>query len=934
MVSLDKRALTSTLKAGLAAMVVATVIAGTAFAQGAGALGKAQAFFNQGNLRAAQIELRNALRANPNDAQARLLQARIFLRVGQGIGAQTEIEAARRAGVDRNQTRTLMAEALVLQRRSQDALRELETGVPTSLAGEAARVTALAQLSMADPKKALESAQRAVQLQPRDSQTYIDLARIWVANRDVNRALGAIDQALALEPRNVRGLLVKGDLVRSTQGLGKALPFFDQALQLDPQSIEARLERTATLVDLRREAEATQELERLSKQIPDHPLVLYLDAVMKTRQQKFTEAQALMQRTKGTLDQYPPAMLLQGMIAYETNNLEQAQTFLSRVMQAAPQNPLARRLLGATQLRRNDADGAIATLMPLVQANQADSRLLALIGAAYARKNDYTNATKFFEQAVQREPNQPALRAQLAMGRVALGQNVQATQDLQNILRLDPKSLQALTMITLIDLRSRNFKTALTSAQRLVQTYPELPLAYNMLAAAQLGMGNAKDAEANFRRALEKKPDYHEARRNLAQLYRTQNKFAEARRELQLVLESDRNNVRTMLALADIAAGQNRSDEQVQWLRRAVTAEPRNIVPRVQLTNAFLRMNDRAKALEEATTLDRDFPNNPAALELLGLAQISNQQFDRAIGTYNRLIGQQPQSIAAHVLLARAYAAAKQPADARRIYQRALALQGQDRPGLLVDVMNFEASQNNFDTALGYANELRRISPNTAVADATIGNLFMGARRWADAARAYEAARKVRFERPVAINLSRAYENLGQTDQSAAVLRAWLQRNPTDAAVRLQVANVLLTGGRYPQAIAEYEGIVKANGGSPAVLNNLAWAYNKVNDRRALATAQQANRLAPDAPEIQDTLGWILVSRNIDPRQGLQLLQRAAQRLRNNPDVQYHLAFALRANGRPREAIQLLDQTLARHKEFDQIAEARALLSQLRAQGR
>jgi cellulose synthase operon protein C len=927
----------SLLRSAAALLIGAATLTPTAaLAQRNNTLPEAQAFFNQGDLRSANTVLRNVLRDNPNDGAARILAARLALAAGNGAGAQAEIDRARAAGVSRDNTRTIMAEAMIYQRRFADATTELATNVPAQFQGEAARIRGLAFVAQNRPAEAIPQLVQAERLQPRDVQTKIDLARGYAMARDVRNAEAAIDRALALNPRSVRALLIKGDLTRSSQGLARGLAFFDQALQIDPNSLEGRLERAATLVDLRRETEARQEIDRINKLAPQgHPLALYLDAVLRTRKQEYQEAQALMQRTRGVLDNYPPAMLLQGLIAYETNNMEQAEKFLDAVLKVAPDSPVARRLYGATLLRRGDADGTIKALEPLVKAGQADSRLLALLGSAYARKNEFNTAVRYFEQAVQREPNQAALRAQLAMSRVALGQNVQAMQDLQAILRIDPRSLQALTMTTLIDLRSRNFQSSLASAQRLVQNYPELPLAYNMRAASYLGLNRLKEAEADFRTALQKRPDYHEARRNLAQLYRLQGRFDLARRELTQVLESDRNNVRTLLALADVAAAQNRREEQIQWLRRAATANPKDLLPRLSLVNVLLQTGDRTRALEEAAAVDRDFPNNPAAIETLGLAQLQTRDFSRAISTYQRLVNLQPNSIPARMLLARAYTSANQPLQARNTYRAALQLQGPQRGALLVDLMGFEAAQKQFDTALSYAAELRRAFPGQNVADATIGDLYLGAGRNKEAAASYEAARKVGNTRLLTINLSRAYQRLNQPDNAVRVLNDWLRTSPQDAPVRLQVANVLLEAGRYPQAAAAFEAIRRGGNNSPAVLNNLAWSYNRMNDPRAIQFAEAAYKAAPDSPEIADTLGWILVQRNRDVRRGLTLIQGAAAKMKNAPDVQYHLAFALRANGRPQEAIRVLDQLLAGNpRNFENLNNARALLSQLRATGR
>jgi Flp pilus assembly protein TadD len=64
---------------------------------------------------------------------------------------------------------------------------------------------------------------------------------------------------------------------------------------------------------------------------------------------------------------------------------------------------------------------------------------------------------------------------------------------------------------------------------------------------------------------------------------------------------------------------------------------------------------------------------------------------------------------------------------------------------------------------------------------------------------------------------------------------------------------------------------------------------------------------------------------------GLQILQKAASKRPNDPNMQYHLAFALKANGRGAEAGRLLNATLAKFKTFDNVNDARALLAQINA---
>ena len=75
-------------------------------------------------------------------------------------------------------------------------------------------------------------------------------------------------------------------------------------------------------------------------------------------------------------------------------------------------------------------------------------------------------------------------------------------------------------------------------------------------------------------------------------------------------------------------------------------------------------------------------------------------------------------------------------------------------------------------------------------------------------------------------------------------------------------------------------------------LNNLAWLYHLEGNPLALATAEKAHAMLPDSPEVADTFGWLLVqSQRVDD--GLNVLKTAAQQAPSNPQIQFHLAYAL-----------------------------------------
>lgn len=89
-------------------------------------------------------------------------------------------------------------------------------------------------------------------------------------------------------------------------------------------------------------------------------------------------------------------------------------------------------------------------------------------------------------------------------------------------------------------------------------------------------------------------------------------------------------------------------------------------------------------------------------------------------------------------------------------------------------------------------------------------------------------------------------------------------------------------------------------------LNNAAMVQlNLGKADEAIKLAQQAHKLEPGNPLVQDTLGWILLQTRTDTVKALALIEQAAAAMPDNGEVHWHLANALAVNGRKEDARQL-----------------------------
>lgn len=919
-----------------AALPVAGAVApAPAMAQAAAsrqAFDKALVAYRRGDLRTARVELLNALKEDQNNAAARLLYARVLMARGDGVAAQTEIERAIRAGAPRNRTHHLMAESLFLQRKFAEAREAAgRSDIPPQFAAYAARMRGRANAALNNAEAARADFERAVRIAPRNLEAQLDLARFLASRREVPGAVAAVDRALAIQPDHPQALLLKGDFTRATQGLQAALPFFDRALRTDPNNIEALLERAATLGDLGRENDARADIAKVKGLAPNHPLAFYLEAVLAARKGQWQEAQGLLGQTRGMLDRYPPAMALSGMVSYQLGNLSQANETFSRLVAQNPNNLAARRMLGLVQLQRGDARAALATLRPLESLPQLDAGTLSILGSAYAGTGDMESAQRFLERAAQQAPGQAQLGTQLAMTRYAQGDVAAATADLNAILAKNPNSLEALVSLTTIQLQRRQFQEGQASANRIVRAFPKLPIGYNLRGAARLAQRDLQGAEADFRAALAQKADYADARRNLAQLLMLTNRAEEARREAQTLIAQNPKDVRAMLLMADLSGMRNNVNERIDWLRRAATEAPDAFEPKAALVRTYVAANQPDRALTEATALVRTRPNDARALQILAGAQMGANQPAAAIESLQKIVAANPNDPGARLGLARAQVVANRLDDARASYAAVMRLPASPLTDqAMVDLIGLDVQARRFDQALATANQLKSRTTNKAGADRVIGDIHFAAGRHAQAIAAYEASRRQANNAAINVAIARAQLAMNNPRAAQQTLAAYSSANPRDPAGRVALADFQLQRQDWRGAIATYEamrrdGIATAD---PGVLNNLAYAYGRIGDRRALQLAADAHRRAPQVPAIQDTYGMLLVRMGGDPRRGLTLLQEAAKGAPNDPNIRLNLAQAYQANNMRAEARREV-QTALRTPGLQNPDAARQLLAQL-----
>ena len=167
-------------------------------------------------------------------------------------------------------------------------------------------------------------------------------------------------------------------------------------------------------------------------------------------------------------------------------------------------------------------------------------------------------------------------------------------------------------------------------------------------------------------------------------------------------------------------------------------------------------------------------------------------------------------------------------------------------------------------------------------------------------------------------------------DQAVAEFDKLAARRPGDVGPPTLAAMIVQGQGNEAEARRRYESLVASNPRAVVAANNLAWIYASRGEQldKALQLAQTAKSELPDHPEINDTLGFVYLKKQM-PSLAIAPLRIAVERAPGNPAFHYRLGLAYAQTGDKAQARRELEQALKLKADFEGAEDARKVLGTL-----
>ncbi|MEM1189246.1 MAG: XrtA/PEP-CTERM system TPR-repeat protein PrsT [Pseudomonadota bacterium] len=887
-------------------------------------LARASAAFERGDLAAAELDIKTALQQNPENAEARVLYGRLFVRKVAPDAAVDEFERALAREVQ-PETLLLLAKALIENGDSAELISDFDAGryAPIKDDPEFQAALARAYLGQEDAEQAaLVLADIAV-----ENNDYVDVSRAvyaLIVEGDTDTAESMLDTVTTRSPENAQAWSTRGVVAASRDRLEEAEGFFAQAAKANPYRLVDRLQLASAQIRLGRGDDADADLKELAKLIPRSPQVNFLRGQLLFNKGEYKSASDAFSLVLASNPSHAGALMYSANASALMGNLATAEAQYTEFLTRVPNNVEAKLRLAEVYRRLGDASKTESLARSILGVEAENERALALLAASLSAQGQHAESAQAFEELASLLPDAPAVLVAAGSERVAAGEGATGITQLREAVERLPESDAARERLIEALLTVGELEEASSAASAYAEQNPESARPYVYLGRVSLQQEQQDEAKQQFEKARALEPGNAAASRSLAGLALLAQDTPLAIEYLQEAREANPEDIQTYMSLAVLLEQTGDLDGMVAALGDAIDVDPDAVEPRLALARYGLVQKTPGKSITLLSEIEGENLDDARVQELLARAYMAVDDPGAALLRAERLLSQRPENPASLQLVAFVERANGREDDALEHLETLLTLQPNAHSGRL-QLIDLLFGRREFPRVWEEIGKLPDDLQNSSPVLVLRGRLSILDEKFSEAEQLLTQAFEQAPGQKTLVLLAAAKWAQDKRQESIAMLSDWLGEKPDDSAVRGELAARYLQDERNDDAAAEYQKILEAQPDNVVALNNLGWLLRKSDNSAALAYIDKAARLAPNSGEVTDTKAMIVLESG-DTDGALALSAKALDALPGNPSIQLNRARILLEVGRMREARVVLQDIIA-GPESEAQNEARLLIN-------
>lgn len=383
--------------------------------------------------REARQRIEGFVQSHPKHAQALLALADLAARGGAPVAEVAKLLSnAVLANPDLVEARLLQVELYLGARDYKNATARAQEAV-AALPDEPRLVDALGRSLQAsgDSNQALASYRRLAQLMPQSALPYWRMADLQLAARDRNAAVQSLQKALGLQPDFLDGQRALLALYLQAKQQDAALELARTVQKQRPREDMGYVMEADIWAIGKHWDKATATLRSGMKQVSTTPMAMKLHTSLQASGQG-AEAEQFAQGWQKDHPQDAAFLFYLGDAAMARKDYGRAEQFFAAVVQQQPDSPVALNNL-AWATSRLKKDGAVALAEKAVALAPKDPNYLDTLATLQSEQGNYAKALEVQSRALALQPQNPMLKLNLAIIHLRAGKKELARKPLDEL---------------------------------------------------------------------------------------------------------------------------------------------------------------------------------------------------------------------------------------------------------------------------------------------------------------------------------------------------------------------------------------------------------------------------------------------------------------------------------------------------------------------
>ncbi len=850
---------------------------------------KAKGFQQQGDLESSVIELKNALKFNSENAEARWLLGLIYNDLAKWESSEKELKAALQLGVDKKAIYPALMQTLLKQGEYRKVIEDIEISESFSINLRANIYAAMAEahMGLGEGDKAYTYIEKGIGLDAENLSLQMAQIKYSIYQGNYKAAHSLLEEFVVEYPDHYSAWLLKGRV----EGRLKIYEEAEKSYSVVIDSSEgllltAYMHRALLRIRINELEKASSDLSQIENKVHNHPKYLFAKGLLSMRKRNFIDAKDFFENALKYSPDSIETWLFLGGVYFELGNLEQAEKNLNKVIVKNPDNYHARKILTKVLVKANKLEQAKVVIKPVIEKLPEDPSVVLIYGKILMGLGEINDAVPILQKAFMLQWDLDGQSNYI--GAVS----EQAT--LESMIGEYPENIQTQILLILAYIRVEKLSEASAEAAKFANAFPQSALPYTLNGMVLVKNNNYEEAERSFLTALQNRTADPLAALHLGKMLVKQGKSEEAEKVFLNCINKFPNHPLILPQIANLEAKSGRLGSAKKYLQTWVKNYPESLEARLALANFHIQSRDPFSALEVLRKPPQLNLDNVFALKFLGDIYLAMNAPASAVSAYGKMIGAQPNSPIAYYLLAKVYERVGDSRRAKLNIKKALSESPSHIPSRL-SLAHIYITEGEIEKAGNLIAGLEE-GDNNADKLVLLGRYKLATGDSDTAIKYYEQALSISKSPKAAVQLAKAYYTIKEVGKGIKVLQKWLEVNSRDIAVRYILADSLLQSGEVEKAKAEFKKILQDTPDHILALNNLAYISITEDFQLAIDYAQKAYLLAQDQPEIIDTYGVVLLKAG-KVKEALDKLVVAYRKRKGDQEIALHYAQALIANG-------------------------------------